>query len=170
MIPSAVSSFFHTFLIFYFRHLCTCFNVSVKHSRWNIQTDGTKASETFFSLVFVASASPSCYMFKVSATRIAKQSCSESMQTPSAAAHAAICFIFCGEGSAKTVKNNNQPTTTTLRLTHLPLRSSAARVWIWATIPSTFLQLYSDGNRLIEQALWAGNGRHPRDCMFSHRD
>lgn len=162
MIPFAVSSFFHTFVIFYFRHLCTCFNVSVKHSRWNIQTD-----------VFVASASPSCYMFKVSATRIAKQSCSESMQTPSAAAHAAIFFIFCGEGSAKTVKNNNQPTTTTtttLRLTHLPLRSSAARVWIWATIPSTFLQLYSDGNRLIEQALWAGNGRHPRDCMFSHRD
>lgn len=52
MIPSAVSSFFHTFVIFYFRHLCTCFNVSVKHSRWNIQTDGTKASETFFSPCF----------------------------------------------------------------------------------------------------------------------
>lgn len=68
-----------------------------------------KPQKHFFPLVFVASTSPSCYMFKVSATRMGKQSCSESMQTPSAAAHIAICFIFCGEGSAKTVKNNNQP-------------------------------------------------------------
>lgn len=179
MIPFAVSSFFHTFVIFYFQPLLLCCiawedifvlqclgeTFKVKHSNW-----WYKSLRNIFFPCFCGF----CVSILLHVQGLRDPNRKTKLLWINAATQCCCArrdlLHLLRRGVSKNCEKQQPTTSTTLRLTHLPLRSSLARVWIWATIPSAFLQLYSDGNRLIEQALWAGNGRHPRDCMFSHRD